>query len=70
MLFSYTAELLELSGNAARDNRRTRISPRHTLLAIASDEELSKVIEEEKKNDNNVKHMLSMLICFSYFVVV
>ena len=38
-----TAELLELSGNAARDNRRSRITPRHILLAIATDEELNKV---------------------------
>jgi histone H2A len=37
------AELLELGGNAARDNRRTRIIPRHLLLAIASDDELNKV---------------------------
>ncbi|CAF0861549.1 unnamed protein product [Rotaria sordida] len=38
------AEVLELSGNAARDNRRTRIIPRHVLLAIATDEELNKLL--------------------------
>ncbi|UJR22367.1 hypothetical protein I4U23_025429 [Adineta vaga] len=38
------AELLELSGNAARDNRRTRIIPRHVLLAVATDEELAKLL--------------------------
>ncbi|CAF4953905.1 unnamed protein product [Rotaria sp. Silwood1] len=38
------AEVLELSGNAARDNRRSRIIPRHVLLAIATDEELNKLL--------------------------
>ena len=37
------AEILELAGNAARDNNRHRIIPRHILLAIACDDELNKV---------------------------
>jgi histone H2A len=37
------AEILELSGNACKDNKRFRITPRHVLLAIGNDEELQKV---------------------------
>lgn len=38
-----TAEIIELAGNAAKDNKKTRIIPRHIMLAVRNDEELNKL---------------------------
>ena len=39
-----TPELLELAGNAAKDHKKTRITPRHIQLAVKNDEEFNKVL--------------------------
>lgn len=39
------AEVLELAGNAARDNKKNRINPRHVLLAVRNDDELGKLLQ-------------------------
>lgn len=39
-----TAEVIELSGKAAIDNKKKRISPRHIRLAVGHDQELNELL--------------------------
>ena len=38
------AQILELAGNAARDNKKSQIIPHHLQLAIRNDEVLNKIV--------------------------
>ena len=48
------AEVLELAGNAAKDNKKTRIIPRHIQLAIRNDDELNKLMANTTIADGGV----------------
>uniref|UniRef100_UPI00359013A4 late histone H2A.L3-like n=1 Tax=Myxine glutinosa TaxID=7769 RepID=UPI00359013A4 len=39
------AEILEIAGNAARDNKKWRITPCHLQLAVHNDEDFSKLLD-------------------------
>lgn len=47
-------QVLELAGNAARDNKKNRIVPRHIQLAVRNDEELSKLLGDVTIADGGV----------------
>ncbi|XP_042241767.1 histone H2A, sperm-like [Homarus americanus] len=40
------AEILELSGNLVLESKKVRITPRHILLAVRHDTELSQMLED------------------------
>ena len=43
-----------MAGNAAKDNKKNRINPRHILLAIRNDEELNRLMANTTIADGGV----------------
>ncbi|XP_053686097.1 histone H2A-beta, sperm-like [Sabethes cyaneus] len=48
------AEILELSGNAAKDNKKMRVIPRHIQLAVRNDDELNKLLRDVSISEGGV----------------
>lgn len=80
-LLDVSLQLLELSGNACRDNKRQRLIPRHIVLAMKNDEELNQFCAKVTCPGGGVLpfvHPVSffglngtirkVLICFSNFI--
>ena len=48
------SEVLELAGNITQEANKKRIVPRHIMLAIANDEELTKIINKPIFHESGV----------------
>ena len=50
------AEVLELAGNAAKDNKKMRIVPRHIQLAVRNDDEFNQFFGNAVIADHKIQY--------------